>query len=534
MIMMKIKSTRTDAIMRMLIVIPLSAILIIAIASCSGSRKATKTKTEIAPPSPPPPPPPPPPPVQNKTIVKEEAPIEVFTIVEEMPQFPGGDAAINKFIIDNLKYPQAAKDKGIQGKVMVKFVVTANGNVDQVELLKGVEPSLDNEAIRVVKMLPPLQPGKQGGKVVNVWYVIPIAFVLSPSDQISSSSQRPSRYVVQGNDTIYTSLKEMPQFPGGQAAFTKFKSDNIKYPVDARKAGFGGTVSIAFIVEKDGSLTDLAISSGVCPSIDAEALRVAKLMPEWVPGKENGRAVKARSNIIFQFVVNPEAPPGVVFVIVEQMPQFPGGDSLVMKFIKDNIKYPKSAIDNKIVGRVTIKFCINYLGRIEQVGVVQGVDPALDAEAIRVIKSLPVWEPGKQAGNPVNVWYILPVVFSLPGVEQPKPKPQIAPALPPPLITGYDVPPVFPGGEAALVKFIESVKKYPQEAKDKKISGTIMIRFTITETGSVDKVMIASSVDPALDLEATRVVGLMSGWQPGKLKGKPVSVTYTIPVSFKL
>jgi TonB family protein len=206
----------------------------------------------------------------------------------------------------------------------------------------------------------------------------------------------------------------------------------------------------------------------------------------------------------------------------------------MMKFIKDNIQYPKSAKDNKIVGRVVLRFCVNTLGGVEQVSVLMGVDPSLDAEAIRVIKSMPAWQPGKQGGNPVNVWYAVPITFSLPGVDQPKTKEQLAPPYPPPLITGYDEPPVFPGGEAALIKFIESVKKYPQEAKDKKIPGTVMIRFTITETGNVDRIMIGLSVDPALDGEALRVVGLIPAWQPGKLKGKPVSVTYTLPVSFKL
>jgi protein TonB len=163
MIMMKINLIRTNAILRLLIVIPLSAALIIAVVSCSGSRKASKTHVEIAPPPPPPPPP----------------PIEVFVVVEEMPQFPGGETALMKFITDNIRYPKAAKDKGIQGRVMIRFVVTANGNIDRVEVLKGVDPLLDQEAIRVIKMMPQWTPGRQGGKVVNVWYTIPVTFALS-------------------------------------------------------------------------------------------------------------------------------------------------------------------------------------------------------------------------------------------------------------------------------------------------------------------------------------------------------------------
>lgn len=171
----------------------------------------------------PPPPPPPPPPTEQQTVVKyvapvvvdsikpedasqfmtaddvaetvvdaevvevieqvqeeiqEEAPQEVFVVVEEMPSFPGGDTELFKFIYDNIKYPELAKENNIQGKVILRFCVTYKGTVDQVSVVRGVDPSLDQEAIRVIKMLPLWKPGKQGGKPVNVWYSVPISFQL--------------------------------------------------------------------------------------------------------------------------------------------------------------------------------------------------------------------------------------------------------------------------------------------------------------------------------------------------------------------
>ena len=110
--------------------------------------------------------------------VQEEAPQEVFVVVEEMPSFPGGDAELFKFIYDNIKYPEIAKENNIQGKVILRFCVTYKGTVDQVSVVRGVDPALDNEAIRVIKMLPLWKPGKQGGKPVNVWYSVPISFQL--------------------------------------------------------------------------------------------------------------------------------------------------------------------------------------------------------------------------------------------------------------------------------------------------------------------------------------------------------------------
>lgn len=115
---------------------------------------------------------------QVQVEVQEEAPREVFVVVEEMPSFPGGDAELFKFIYDNIKYPELAKENNIQGKVILRFCVTYKGTVDQVSVVRGVDPSLDQEAIRVIKMLPLWKPGKQGGKPVNVWYSVPISFQL--------------------------------------------------------------------------------------------------------------------------------------------------------------------------------------------------------------------------------------------------------------------------------------------------------------------------------------------------------------------
>jgi periplasmic protein TonB len=116
---------------------------------------------------------------QVKEEVQEaEAEPEPFVVVEEMPSFPGGDVALLKFIMEHTQYPEVAKENNIQGRVIIRFCVTAKGGVSQVSVLKGVDPELDKEAIRVVNTLPPFKPGKQGGKPVPVWYMVPITFTL--------------------------------------------------------------------------------------------------------------------------------------------------------------------------------------------------------------------------------------------------------------------------------------------------------------------------------------------------------------------
>jgi len=114
----------------------------------------------------------------TEEVQEAEKEPEPFVVVEEMPTFPGGDVALLKYIGEHTQYPEVAKENNIQGRVIIRFCVTSKGGVSQVSVLKGVDPELDKEAIRVVNTLPPFKPGKQGGKPVPVWYMVPITFTL--------------------------------------------------------------------------------------------------------------------------------------------------------------------------------------------------------------------------------------------------------------------------------------------------------------------------------------------------------------------
>lgn len=116
---------------------------------------------------------------ENKQIV-EEKPVEEkpFVTVEQMPSFPGGDAEMYKFINDNLKYPVVAAESGINGRVTIRFVVSKTGAIEDVQVLRGIDPSCDREAVRVVKSMPKWVPGKQNGMNVPVYFTLPILFRL--------------------------------------------------------------------------------------------------------------------------------------------------------------------------------------------------------------------------------------------------------------------------------------------------------------------------------------------------------------------
>lgn len=117
---------------------------------------------------------------EAKEEVKEEIKkkTQVYTVVEQRPQFPGGDTALLKWVNDNLRYPAVAKDNNIQGRILVKFVVTETGKIGEVKVVRAKDPDLDKEAVRVVKALPDFIPGKMNGEAVSVWETLPITFRL--------------------------------------------------------------------------------------------------------------------------------------------------------------------------------------------------------------------------------------------------------------------------------------------------------------------------------------------------------------------
>lgn len=158
--------------------------------------------------TPPPPPPPPPAPQEILQIVEDDTEIEdeieidteadedteieiieyeeevveeeIFTVVEDMPEFPGGVSAMYQYLSKNIRYPEVAKEAGIQGKVYVSFVVDKDGSITDVKVLRGIPGGkmCDEEAVRVVKAMPKWNPGKQRGKSVKVSYMLPVQFTL--------------------------------------------------------------------------------------------------------------------------------------------------------------------------------------------------------------------------------------------------------------------------------------------------------------------------------------------------------------------
>ena len=245
----------------------------------------------------------------------------------------------------------------------------------------------------------------------------------------------------------------------------------------------------------------------------------------------------------------------VPFALVEQKPTFQGSDAATFaKWVADRLTYPKEAKDQKVQGRVMVAFDVCEDGVVRNVKVLRGVNPTLDAEALRVINSSPKWEPGLQDGKPVKVTYQFPVIFQLQNNKtmlgpatnavDPESGQQVQSYLKVSMENDphdsipfalVEQKPTFQGNDAAtFAKWVAERLTYPKEAKDQKIQGRVMVAFDVCEDGVVRNVKVLRGVNPALDTEALRVINSSPKWEPGFQDGKPVKVTYQVPVVFQM
>ena len=223
---------------------------------------------------------------------------DVYEVVENMPEFPdGGMPGLMKYLSANIRYPEAAHKAGTQGRVTVQFVVGKDGSIGNVGILRGVDPNLDAEAIRVISSMPKWKPGTQKGEPVNVRYTVPVMFRLTPEpvdkiDEMIVVGYRNPDAPVTGE--VYEVADKMPEFPGGMTGLMQHLSKNIRYPAEAHTNNIQGRVVVSVIINTDGKATNAKIVQGVAPSLDAEALRVTGTMPDWIPGTKDGKPVNVK------------------------------------------------------------------------------------------------------------------------------------------------------------------------------------------------------------------------------------------------
>lgn len=257
---------------------------------------------------------------QNKTAQSEKQPQEadtdgVFIVVENQPEFPGGPAEMMKFLSDNIQYPVEAQKKGIQGRVVCNFVVEKDGSLSNFKVVRGVDPLLDAEAVRVLSAMPKWKPGTQRGKAVRVRYTVPVFFRLQENDEAKTAAVETNQ-IEEGRVQKYFKADKAPEFPGGEQAFFQFLSERIRYPVKAQENHIQGSVVVSYTIDKTGKVTEVSVKSNADPLLAKEAVRVIGEMPDWTPGMSKNKPVSVIQKQYFLFRLEgegvsslPPAPP---------------------------------------------------------------------------------------------------------------------------------------------------------------------------------------------------------------------------------
>ena len=244
----------------------------------------------------------------------------IYVKVEKDAVFPGGEAAMFKWIADRIKYPEECKANGIQGRVYVQFVVNEDGSLSDAKILRSPDKALSQEAIRVVKAMPKWKPAKQGEKAVRSYFRLPFSFKLpgtqktetitgqekGPKPKITVMAKPTGKPIEETADNeIYEKPETEAEFPGSLEAMFKWIADHIKYPEECKAKEIQGNVIIQFVVNEDGSLSDAKILRSPDKALSQEAVRVVKAMPKWKPAKDKGKVVRSHFRLPIVFKLPP-------------------------------------------------------------------------------------------------------------------------------------------------------------------------------------------------------------------------------------
>ena len=223
------------------------------------------------------------------------------TIVEMLPQFPGGDKALLEFIKKEMKYPAESVEYGEQGRVVIEITVDAQGNIVNPKVIKSISPSLDREALRIVSKMPRWMPGKKDWMYVDMKYILPVRFKLDEAAPMLEklSSRQP---VIDSSKVV----KQWPSFPGGDMELYKYICREMSLLPKAMKNGNQGRVIVRVLIDAMGNVRRAKIVKGVSPSLDREALRMVSKMPQWQPAITlNGRTTEHWWTIHIDFDFEP-------------------------------------------------------------------------------------------------------------------------------------------------------------------------------------------------------------------------------------
>lgn len=237
------------------------------------------------------------------------------------PMFTGGSHEMNRFITNSLQYPPDAVARNLQGLVVYTFVVEKDGTLSHFNIIHKADTLLNEEALRIIKSMPPWRPARHKGKIVRAESYVPMYFKLNknavaarraPAGKGGNTGNagnnvfaKTNQEILKNND-IYTIVDKMPRYATGEKGLRDFIGYNIRYPKDALQEGIQGEILCSFIVGADGAVSNIVVVKGLHPALDREAIRLLGIMPRWIPGENDGEKVNVKCLLLIDFTIDEE------------------------------------------------------------------------------------------------------------------------------------------------------------------------------------------------------------------------------------
>ncbi len=210
------------------------------------------------------------------------------------------------------------------------------------------------------------------------------------------------------------SENDFPTFDGNSyLAFNDWVVSRTAYPGEAVRENISGWARVSYTIDVDGSIKDIKPNASTNVILGKAVADVIRTSPKWTPPQNPEMNEPFTAEVVAKFALPDKVKVAETFVVVEEMPEFPGGDQALFKYLYENLKYPDEAKAQGIQGKVILRFVVTAEGKVADVTIVRSVHPLLDEEAVRVISGAPDWIPGKQRGRPVDVYYSVPISFSV-------------------------------------------------------------------------------------------------------------------------
>ncbi len=366
--------------------------------------------------------------INLKTEIKGDTTILLFA--EQMPEFPGGNDELSKFLANNIKYPKIAQNNGIEGRCILTFVVCDDGKICKIESVgKKLGWGMEEEAIRVIEAMPAWNPGRQNGKPVFVKFTLPIRYQLldhviidtlyynkawKKSSKDSASFIRiikPTMNQFAVSDYYYPSMKI--QMTGTYSTINddkEIENGTFQYFSDS---GYKTSEGVFIEGKKEGLWKYFFDNGSVWYTKTFRKDKQDGDCFTYYPNGSKRRMEKFDNGNLKKGICYTREGKDTTYFPMEEMPEYPGGEEALTKFLSRTIQYPPDARENGVEGRVLIQFIVDVNGKLEEVEIMSSPHYTLSTETLRVIFLMPRWKPGRQEGVPVQVKFTLPVRFQL-------------------------------------------------------------------------------------------------------------------------